>query len=64
METTHSHERLKKFVKHELAQIEKPGNPGQAHRFTDPQRLAKALCDFLAQCNTSAAFNARSAHNT
>jgi hypothetical protein len=47
METTRSHERLKSFVKHELAQIEKPGNPGQVHRFADPPRLAKALCDFL-----------------
>jgi len=48
METTYPHERLKKFVKHELAQIEKPGNPGQVHHFTDVERLVKALSDFLA----------------
>lgn len=47
METSQLHEQLKKFVKHELSQIEKPGNPGQVHRFADPPRLAKALCDFL-----------------
>ena len=48
METTHSRERLEKFVKHELTQIEKPGNPGQAHRFSNPGRLAKVLVDLLA----------------
>jgi len=48
METTHSYERLKKFVKHELSQVEKPGNPGQVHRFTDPERLVKVLSDLLA----------------
>jgi hypothetical protein len=48
METTNLRARLEKFVRHELSQIEKPGNPGQAHRFANSEKLVKTLVDFLA----------------
>jgi len=41
-------DRLKKFVKREIAQIERPGNPGQMYRFADPEGLVDILLDFLA----------------
>lgn len=48
MEAIQSRERLKKFVKREITQIEKPGNPGQVYRFADPESLVDILLDFLA----------------